>query len=427
MNRNSLLTGPLLMAATAAVLLVAEDACGQSYGTGRTSARSAPSASSRQATAPPRSGGYAERWIAPSAGNRLAQYAQPQDDFELLPPASARKAFDPFADETVPSPEPAAPVPLAEGGPYGYGPSGRGPYGCGPHGCGACGGCTSCGDCGHWGCQHGCGYWTWWDEVEIFGGTHAFKGPFDFGVNGNFGFHEGATWAGPLWEQLGIAGQVSFRAVHSNFEGTVVAGPDVGRDQFFLTAGLFRRTHCGWQGGFVVDILRDEYVTNIDLNQFRAELSYVFGAGELGSWVAVSGDRDIDRNFLGSQQLLRVEPVDQYNFFYRHRFCNGNTARVWGGFTGRSDAILGADFDVQLAPTLWLAAGFNYLIPDQQGMQGVVEESWNVGLTLVWYLGGRNGPGCTSCTPSGHGATKWYRPLFAPADNGSFMVDVTRP
>ncbi len=420
MNRNSLLTRPLLMAAAAALLLVADAARGQSYGSGRPSGRSSATSHGRQEAPSARSGGYAEQWIAPTAGSRSVNYRQSADEHELLPPAAARKTFDPFADEAVPTPEWSGAAPNGE----------YGAYGCGPCGGGFCDGCGPCGACGPCGGHHGCGYWTWWDEVEIFGGTQAFKGPLDFGINGNFGFHAGATWSGPVLESWGIAGQVAFRAVHANFEGTLLGGPDNERDQYFLTAGLFHRTDCGWQGGFVVDILRDEYITNIDLNQFRAELSYVFGAGEAGCWVAVSGDRDIDRNFLGTQTLLRVEPVDQYNFFYRHRFCNGNTARVWGGFTGRSDAILGADFDVQLAPTLSLAAGFNYLIPDEQGAPAIAQESWNVGLTLVWYLGGRSAPSCTSCTGctgSGRCGTKWYRPLFAPADNGSFLVDATTP
>jgi hypothetical protein len=57
---------------------------------------------------------------------------------------------------------------------------------------------------------------------------------------------------------------------------------------------------------------------------------------------------------------------------------------------------------------------FNYLIPEADaGLTAATEESWNVGINLVWHFGrmarkGRYNP---------------HRAMFEVADNGSLFVD----
>jgi hypothetical protein len=73
-----------------------------------------------------------------------------------------------------------------------------------------------------------------------------------------------------------------------------------------------------------------------------------------------------------------------------------------------------------LSDTWALETNFAYLIPNEGS--GVsfdadhFQESWNVGINLVWYPGRLWGKG-----------DRYYRPLFRVADNGSFMMDRVVP
>jgi hypothetical protein len=59
-------------------------------------------------------------------------------------------------------------------------------------------------------------------------------------------------------------------------------------------------------------------------------------------------------------------------------------------------------------------SGFNYLITDlSNGPDGAREESWNVGLNLVWHYG---------CTAK-NGNANPHAPLFQTADNGWMFID----
>ena len=73
---------------------------------------------------------------------------------------------------------------------------------------------------------------------------------------------------------------------------------------------------------------------------------------------------------------------------------------------------------VPLTGNLSLATGFVYLIPEQEGTIGVEEESWSLGITLVWT------PGRSKC--NGCGQVRSISPLFDVADNGTFLVDRVR-
>ena len=106
----------------------------------------------------------------------------------------------------------------------------------------------------------------------------------------------------------------------------------------------------------------------------------------------------------------------QYAAFVRCKFGNGYETRLWGGGTGSRDGLFGGDFHAPLSNRWELQSGFNYMIPDKRnGLAGVSEESWNVGINLIWHLGRTAKRGCRSP----------YRPLFSVADNGWMFVDET--
>jgi len=300
--------------------------------------------------------------------------------------------------------------------------------GCNEPSCGICEpGCglaePSCG-CGDVGCGScvalpGPDYWCFpvclpkFKDLSFWGGVQGFRGPRDF-TNGtsdsNFGFHEGfnlsgrAPLVGLLFPQLSY--QLGYQAVQSRLHGTVNGATD--RSQQFVTAGFFRRVNTGLQGGVVWDLLRDDLGVDTDVHQLRYELSLKSPQGREVGFFGTSGTNTID--VLGTN----FEAVDQYAAFYRWSFGNSYESRLWGGATGDGEGIFGGEFNAPISNRWTLQSGFNYLITDEaDGLAGVQEESWNIGINLVWHLGKTARSGCRSP----------YRPMFAVADNGWLFVD----
>jgi hypothetical protein len=318
------------------------------------------------------------------------------------------------------SPEPefmldAETIPLGPMVDGGIGPAmdcdcGTSGYGdCGDRGdCGDCGGCGGCGECGF--SRHGWLASGWLKNLSLFAGVQGFKGPVDFGVNGNVGFHEGLNFGAPLGGFNGVGYQIGFQATQSNLSGSVFE-PDGSRDQAFLTAGLFRRATCGgfqWAAAF--DLMHENYYYGtIDLKQIRVEAAFVRpGVREIGFWGSFgSGDDALQ----GGDYL---EPISLYAFFYRRYFCGGGEGRLWSGFSGRGDGLLGGDARLPLSGSWALEGNFNYLLPKQgRGVQGYPEESWGMMVQLVWYPG--RSARCLRDDP--------FNPLLNVADNSVFMVD----
>jgi hypothetical protein len=253
----------------------------------------------------------------------------------------------------------------------------------------------------------------WWPrDLALLAGVQGFKGPVDRGQNGNFGFHEGLNIGGLVKPLCALGYQVGGQFVHSNYHGDSVVGEtEDTRSQFFFTAGLFRRAicGCGLQGGVVFDMLHDDYYVDMELSQLRGELSFVGPTlREFGFMFTASLEDDTDSDRQGFLEIW--EPIDQYAFFYRRTFDCGGSYRFWAGFSGEGEGLLGGDAQLPINDAWALTAGFNYLVPEGGGRRDFLEESWNVGINLVWY------PGCQArCIGIA-------RPLFNVADNGSLMV-----
>jgi hypothetical protein len=280
----------------------------------------------------------------------------------------------------------------------------------------------SCGipDCGSCVGMPGPDYWCFpvcfprLKDMTLWAGVHGFRGPRDFipagQSNSNFGFQEGvnisgrAPLVGFMFPELSY--QLGYQAVQSRLSGTATSSDD--RGQQFVTAGLFRRTQSGLQFGAVFDSMTDDLDQQIDLNQVRYEISLKTPRGrELGFWGANSTNDAVSNG-------VTFATIDQYNIFYRWNFRDGYQGRIWGGVSGDGEGILGADFYAPLNDRWSVQTGFNYQIPDQNsGLEGVSQESWNLGINLVWHLGRTARKGCSSP----------FRPLFQVADNGWMFVD----
>lgn len=282
---------------------------------------------------------------------------------------------------------------------------------------------TECGSCVG---LPGPDYWCFpvclprFKDLTVWGGVQGFRGPRDFYApasavpgsrsDSNFGFHEGinfsgrAPFIGLLFPQLSY--QLGYQAAQSRLSGTVVDSND--RSQQFVTAGFFRRVQTGLQFGVVWDMMRDDLYVEDDLHQIRSEISLKSPEGrEIGFWTANSTN-SID--VLG----ITYQAVDQYAFFYRCNFGKSSNGRIWVGGTNDSETILGAEFNAPINDRWSVQTGFNYLIPEQSaGLAGVSEESWNIGINVVWHLG-RTAQTCYQSP---------YRPLFPVADNGWMFVD----
>ncbi|MEM8943962.1 MAG: DUF6666 family protein [Planctomycetota bacterium] len=288
-------------------------------------------------------------------------------------------------------------------------------------GCGIAEPSCGCGqvDCGTCCARPGPDYWCFpiclprFKDLSAFVGVQGFRGPRDFANNrsdSNFGFNEGfnlsgrAPLVGLLFPQLSY--QLGYRAVQSRLHGTSTASDD--RSQQFVTAGLFRRVNTGVQFGLVWDLLQDDLDEDIDLHQLRYEISLKSPLGREIGFFATSSTNDALSN------SILWETTDQYAAFYRWRFGNGYESRLWGGATGDGEGIFGGEFYAPLTNRWALQSGFNYQGTDEaDGLAGVSEESWNIGINMVWHLGKTAKRGCRSP----------YRPMFSVADNGWMLVD----
>lgn len=289
-----------------------------------------------------------------------------------------------------------------------------GSCGCGGgHAGSCCGPCDCCLPC----CCKDC--WGWFKELQLFAGTHAFKSAPDLGVNGNFGFHEGINFAAPLWCEIGF--QVGAQVVHSDFSGNSIGGGGDKRNQTFLTAGLFHRSMCGLQYGVVYDYLSDDFYIDYNLSQVRAEMSWVFCSGnEIGFTGSFGSDRKTDQFEIdGVLQNIAIESLDLYQFFIRRPICNRGQARVWGGFTGGSDGIVGGDIWLPIGPRWDLLTNGVYVIPQEGGVQnGYATEAWSLSVNLIWRP-------FAPCEEASCGPPNAFRPLFNVADNSNFVLDAT--
>ncbi|MCC9608158.1 hypothetical protein LOC68_01395 [Blastopirellula sp. JC732] len=293
---------------------------------------------------------------------------------------------------------------------------------CGTGDCGpTCGGCGQCDTCCMT-CIPLC-FKLNWDDFSVNAGVQGFKNGLNRGMDGSFGYNYGFNWGMPIGflPKSGLGFQIGMSGSNANLYGASFT--ESTRDQTFFTVGLFRRVDWGWQGGVVFDHLKDQWYYDVEVSQVRGQLSWVFpGCNEIGFQFSAS-----DKEGSGSTTITvpgtadvnidvdeTVGATNLYTFFWRHRLDNcGKSFRLFGGWTGDSQGILGADAHLPLTQCLALDSGFTFLLPDaQDDRTRNEEEAWNIGINLVWYP--FSGSKC--------GSTSYYRPLFNVANNGDFIL-----
>lgn len=265
-----------------------------------------------------------------------------------------------------------------------------------------------------------------WSRFEFFYGTHAFLNPMNVpstgagtkANSGSFGFHEGFNEGRDLKRLFGadLSAQLGLRATQSNLEGQSFTNQK--RNQIFVTGGLFRTVDYGLQYGAVLDYLNDDWYYSADLLQIRGELSWKlsprhnFGV----HWMAGLNDEVASTSVTNAAGTIvngtrTVQASDQYRAFYRYSF--GPTGQ-WTSYVGGTDdnhILFGSDMDVPLTGGLSMKVGSTYFAPTGDTTVPKYEaEGWNVGISMVYR------PGCRTAT------SRYLRPMFNVADNGSFFV-----
>lgn len=292
-------------------------------------------------------------------------------------------------------------------------------------GCENCdGGC--CGDSSCGGCVDCCGWslpviciplpYLQIENLSAWVGVHGAKNLSHLGAGAGFGFEEGLNVSSsmPGLSRHGISYQLGLNLLQSELSGNEFTSSS--RDQYYFTAGVFRRVDWGLQGGVAVDYLRDQwYFDDFGLTQVRAEVSWVYPCThEIG--FMYSGSIDDTTTVVGagtSATNVALTVSNVYSVFYRRRFnsCSGAEGRFYAGVTDDSDGVFGGNVSVPINESWSLNAAFDYLIPEESnGPDGDFNEDWYVGIRMVWTPGGR---GCDD--PCGYN-----RPLFDVANPGSF-------
>lgn len=313
-------------------------------------------------------------------------------------------------------------------------------YGCGCDSCGVSGAYFEDSCCGRGGCPGGCQGPCWLGSLrkalynaEYFGGAVAFQSPLftepgqalpenpnELASDSSFGFYGGFNLGVPLCRLACgmLSGQFGIRSVTTNFNGNEFTSED--RRQTFVTAGLYRRVDFGLQGGVVADILHEEWFTETDLVQIRADIGWVYPAGHTLGFRYATGVQDeaTDGTFAGREFDNFFQTTDDnYRFYYRHVASWGGWGEGFIGWAESDQTVIGLDVNLPVSDKIAFQSGFTaYLddetiVPADSNFQGGnLNEGFNV------YAG-------ISFQPRGRSRYKSYdRPLFQVADNGSFVI-----
>ena len=284
-----------------------------------------------------------------------------------------------------------------------------------------CGSSCYDGQCGYGGCGV---FGSLLDNTQLEAGVLSMRSPLDFEDDGNAGANLALNWGSSRPAIFGLNLQAGARATFTDYNGVSSNGfkTDDSRSQVFWTAGVYFRTPMcsdGWSGGIVYDSLIEDYYREYDLSQLRAELSYNFtNFCEIGFRGAFSLNEDWC-DFLKMDDDLCVEAkataTSYYTLFLRKRFLEGAEAMIYGGATEWSEGLIGASAEAPLSDSFAIRGAASYVFPTDRGLTHREEETWNMSMGFVWYLGGNARSGVDS-----------QRPLFDVADNGSFIQNFLR-
>jgi hypothetical protein len=269
----------------------------------------------------------------------------------------------------------------------------------------------------------------------LFHGYSGWRGIAEGSGNNNNGFSYGGNLGGKLGrlsDLTGIGFQIggSYGLYDLNGRASGFA-PSQYQQQTFVTAGLFRKadTLTNFAFGAVFDAMFNEnfgqFAVSPFLGQIRAQIAYCWDERhELGFWAAVRTN-EAHRDVAGP---LNFRGVDQFNFFWHHKFDFGGDSWAWMGFPDSSKLggngslggyIWGGTLTVPLSPRWGAYTDLQYMAPSAHtSAVASMEETFYLGVGVLFY------PGRNSRQETVMGQ-RWM-PYMPVANNGLFMVDTNR-
>jgi len=262
------------------------------------------------------------------------------------------------------------------------------------------------------------------ENLDLFVGPDGSKQPQDLGINANMGIRVSGNVGFPLvpglniGAQVGAAGNFSDAAVHVLDQISSTSS----RRQIFFTAGVFNRTPRKLSWGLAYDHLVEHYFDDFQLGQFRGQLGYeAVRDNEIGVWFTKSV-KGADGK-LGTTPV-RLDPISQGNFFYRHIWATHAQTSAWIGVaSGHHDVVwvfpanprdehvvvYGADLHMPLSDRFAITGAANFLTPTATG-------------TVDAFLGVAFYPGRSAMRVD----RNKYAPIAAVANNPTFPVNLHR-
>ncbi len=266
-------------------------------------------------------------------------------------------------------------------------------------------------------------------NLQVWSGYESFRGIADGAGNNNnggvSGFNAGAPI--PLLDQLGIGAQFGASSGTYDLMGRPTFESNRWQQQYFVTAGLFRRaTECSpWSFGLAYDwSINDNFGAFSDepfLSQWRAQAGYALNAtDEVGVWGTW-----IDRTDT-SAGVRTYRPVSQINLYWHHKYtCLNADTWTWigqpsngtrGGNGTYGEFVVGTNNQIAISDRLAVYINAALLKPSANaGGAGSAELGYQLAAGFVFY------PTCgaRSCSVAGR---KWM-PLMPVANNGTFWID----
>jgi hypothetical protein len=270
------------------------------------------------------------------------------------------------------------------------------------------------------------------DNLTIFGAATGFKaGQLDRTFGDNFGFTEGLNWSAPVSVQYcTLSTQLGFRAVHSNINGNFANQIGIAeknhRTQYFITAGLFKRTLTSpFQAGIAFDHFEDNMYGKITLTQLRVELSirtfsnleygFIGGFGlESDSNSRINYRENLLNNTLANNYRYKIKSQKYYTLFARKYFGVGNLAEFRIGASEYGNVFMSASGEFPISDRVAVNGSMSTMIPGGSG--GWNRENWDLSVGIVIYF--RGGAMTKTCNEN--------RPMFDVAQNGSFLTRIIR-
>lgn len=199
-------------------------------------------------------------------------------------------------------------------------------------------------------------------------------------------------------------------------------------EQWYFTYGVFKRSNVckgdriSW--GLVSDhFYGTNYGWTVD-SPYLHQLRGVFGFAvdhhnEVGVSATVGTNQDrVGISSVGAGITTSVRAMNQLNAYLKHNWKRGGNSTVYVGALDNADIAswhFGMLNTSPLNDYVSLYGNFGYVVPGaSSGLAGAAEEQWNLGVGLVFSVGGK----AVTRTVSGHQGTA----LLPVASNGTFLM-----